>query len=190
MADLMLLLKQDLRGDAPGLAGDSLHPWPPVCNSDKTSVCVLHTQPEYARLIEAATRRFVVVTQKPERNTVPKLETSNTRRRNGKRRHSPGPSPGAPANARRGKLETVADFILSAPRSLWMVTAATKLRHLLLGRKPVTNLHSMLKSRDITLPTKVHIVKAMVFPVVMCGCESWAIKKAECQRIDAFELCC
>ena len=54
----------------------------------------------------------------------------------------------------------------------------------------VTNLHSMLKSRDITLPTKVHIVKAMVFPVVMCGCESWAIKKAQRQRIDAFELCC
>ena len=111
MADLMLLLKQDLRGDAPGLAGDTLRPWPPVCNSDKTSVCVLHTRPEYARLIEAATRRFVVVTQKPEQNTVPKLETSNTRRGNGKRRHSPGPSPGAPANARRGKLETVADFI-------------------------------------------------------------------------------
>ena len=81
-------------------------------------------------------------------------------------------------------------LFLSAPKSLWMVTAATKLRRLLLGRKPVTNLHSMLKSRDITLPTKVHIVKAMVFPVVTCGCESWAIKKAERQRIDAFELCC
>ena len=54
----------------------------------------------------------------------------------------------------------------------------------------MTNLDSILKSRDITLPTKVHLVKAMVFPVVMCGCESWTIKKAECQRIDAFELCC
>ena len=63
-------------------------------------------------------------------------------------------------------------------------------RHLLLGRKALTNLYSLLKSRDITLPTKVHLVKAMVFPVVMYGCESWAIKKAECQRIDAFELWC
>ena len=63
-------------------------------------------------------------------------------------------------------------------------------RHLLLGRKAMTNLDSILESRDITLPTKVHIVKAMVFPVVMCGCESWTVKKAECQRIDAFELWC
>ena len=62
-------------------------------------------------------------------------------------------------------------------------------RHLLLGRKAMTNLDSILKSRDITLPTKVHIVKAIVFPVVMYGCESWTIKKAEHQRIDAFELC-
>ena len=61
-------------------------------------------------------------------------------------------------------------------------------RHLLLGRKAMTNLDSILKSRDITLPTKVHLVKAMVFPVVMYGCESWTIKKAESQRIDAFEL--
>ena len=61
-------------------------------------------------------------------------------------------------------------------------------RRLLLGRKAMTNLDSILKSRDITLPTKVHIVKAIVFPVVMCRCESWTIKKAECQRIDAFEL--
>ena len=61
-------------------------------------------------------------------------------------------------------------------------------RHLLLGRKVMTNLDSILKSRDITLPTKVHLVKAMVFPVVMYGCESWTIKKAECQRIDAFKL--
>ena len=63
-------------------------------------------------------------------------------------------------------------------------------RHLLLGRKAMTNLESMLKSRDITLPTKVHLVKAMVFPVVMYGCESWTIKKAECRRLDAFELWC
>ena len=61
-------------------------------------------------------------------------------------------------------------------------------RHLLLGRRVVTNLDSILKSRDITLPTKVHLVKAMVFPVVTYGCESWTVKKAECQRIDAFEL--
>ena len=72
-----------------------------------------------------------------------------------------------------------------------MVTAAMKIkRHLLLGRKAMTNLDSILQSRDITLPTKVRFVKAMVFPVVMCGCESWTIKKAECQRIDAFELWC
>ena len=63
-------------------------------------------------------------------------------------------------------------------------------RHLLLGRKVMTNLDSILKSRDITLPTKVHLVIAMAFPVVMCGYESWAIKKAECWRIDAFELWC
>ena len=62
--------------------------------------------------------------------------------------------------------------------------------HLLLGRKIMTNLDSTLKSRDITLPTEVHLVKAMVFPVVMYGCESWTIKKAECRRIDAFELWC
>ena len=63
-------------------------------------------------------------------------------------------------------------------------------RHLLLGRKAMTNLDSILKSRDVTLPSKVCVVKAMVFPVVMCGCESWTIKKAECRRIDAFELWC
>ena len=63
-------------------------------------------------------------------------------------------------------------------------------RHLLLGRKVMTNLDSILKSRDITLPTKVHLVKVMVFPVVMYGCESWTINKAECRRIDAFELWC
>ena len=65
-----------------------------------------------------------------------------------------------------------------------------KLRHLLLGRKAMTNLDSILKSRDIILSTKVHLVKAMVFPVVMYGCESWTIKKAELQKIDAFELWC
>ena len=65
-----------------------------------------------------------------------------------------------------------------------------KLRHLLLGRKVMTKLDSLLKSRDITLPTKVHLVRAMVFPVVMYGCESRTIKKAECQRIDAFKLWC
>ena len=63
-------------------------------------------------------------------------------------------------------------------------------RHLLLGRKAVTNLDSILKSNEITLPTKVHLVKAMVFPLVTYGCESWTIKKAECRRIDAFELWC
>ena len=63
-------------------------------------------------------------------------------------------------------------------------------RRLLLGRKVMTNLDSIFKSRDITLPTKVHLVKAMVFPVVIYGCESWTVKKAECQRIDAFELWC
>ena len=63
-------------------------------------------------------------------------------------------------------------------------------RRLLLGRKAVTNLDSILKSRDITLPIKVHLVKAMVFPVVVCGCESWTVKQAEHRKIDAFELCC
>ena len=76
-------------------------------------------------------------------------------------------------------VETVADFIFGAPKSLQMVIAAMKLRLLLLGRKVMTNLDSILKSRDITLPTKVHLVKAMVFPVVMYGCESCTIKKAE-----------
>ena len=62
--------------------------------------------------------------------------------------------------------------------------------HLHLGRKVMTNLDSILKSRDITLPTKVHLIKAMIFPVVMCRCENWIIKKTKCQRIDAFELWC
>ena len=77
-----------------------------------------------------------------------------------------------------------------ASKSLPTVTAAMKLRHLLLERKAMTNLDSVLKSWDITLPTKVHLVKALVFPVVTYGCESWTIKKAESQRIDAFELWC
>ena len=70
-------------------------------------------------------------------------------------------------------------YLGGASKSLQMVTAAMKLRRLLLGRKAMTNLDSIVKSRDITLPTKVHLVKAMVFPVVMYGCESWTIKKAE-----------
>ena len=77
-----------------------------------------------------------------------------------------------------------------APKLLQMVTAAMKLRGLLLGRKFISNLDSILKSRHITLPTKAHLVKAMVFPVVMYGRESWTIKKAECWRIDASELWC
>ena len=80
---------------------------------------------------------------------------------------------------------------LRTPKSLQMVTCSHEIkRHLLLGRKVMTNLDSILKSRDITLPTKVHLVKAMVFPVVMYGYESWTIKKAEHRRIDAFELWC
>ena len=75
-------------------------------------------------------------------------------------------------------------------KSLQMVTAAMNLRHLCLGRKVITNVDSILKSRDITLSTKVCLVKAMVFPVVTYGCESWTIKKAEQWRIDAFELWC
>ena len=88
-------------------------------------------------------------------------------------------------------METVTDFIFWGSK----ITADDGFsheieRHLLLGRKVMTNLDSILNSRDITLPTKVHLVKATVFPVVMYGCESWTVKKAECQRIDAFELWC
>ena len=82
-------------------------------------------------------------------------------------------------------IETVTDFILRGS-----MTTAMKLRCLLLGRKALTKQDSILKSRDITLPTKVCLVKAMVFLVVICGCKSWTIKKAECRRIDAFELWC
>ena len=78
-------------------------------------------------------------------------------------------------------METVTGFMFwGASKSLQMLTAPMKLRRLLLGRKAMTNLGSILKSRDITLPTKVHLVKAIVFPVVMYGCESWTVKKAEC----------
>ena len=88
--------------------------------------------------------------------------------------------------------ETVRDFIFwGAPKSLHMVTAAMKLKkNLLLGGKVMTNLDSIFKRRDITLSTKACLVKAMVFPVVMYGCESWTVKKAEHRRIDAFELWC
>ena len=78
----------------------------------------------------------------------------------------------------------------SAPKSVQIVTAAMKLGCLLLGRKSMTNLDSILKSRDIILLTKVHLVKAMVFLVVMYECENWIMKKAECRKIDAFELWC
>ena len=89
-------------------------------------------------------------------------------------------------------VETVSDFIFGGSK----ITADGDCSHeikrcfLLLGRKVMTNLDNILKSRDITLPTKVHLVKAMVFPVVMYGCESWTVKKAECLRTDAFELWC
>ena len=86
--------------------------------------------------------------------------------------------------------DTGTDFIFWGSKVLQMVTEAKKLRCLLLGRKVMTNLDSILKSRDITLPTKVRLVKAMVFPVVMYGYESWTIKKAEHQRVDAFGLWC
>ena len=89
------------------------------------------------------------------------------------------------------EMETVTDFIFLG----FKIIADSDFSHeikrcLLLGRKAMTNLGSVLKSRDITLPAKVHIIKAMVFLVVMCGCESWTMKKAECRRIDAFELWC
>ena len=86
-------------------------------------------------------------------------------------------------------METVADFILGGSKITADGDCSHEIKkHLLLGRKVMINLDSILKSRDITLPTKVHLVKAMVFPVVMYGCESWTEKKAECQRIDTFEL--
>ena len=88
-------------------------------------------------------------------------------------------------------VKTVSDFIFLGSK----ITADGDCSHeikrcLLLGRKFMTNLDNIFKSRDITLPAKVHLVRAMVFPVVMCGCESWTVKKAECRRIDVFELWC
>ena len=88
-------------------------------------------------------------------------------------------------------VETVADLIFLGSKIPADSDCSHGIKkHLLLGRKVMTNLERILRSRDITLSTKVHLVKAMVFPVVMYGCEGWTIKKAECQRIDAFELCC
>ena len=88
-------------------------------------------------------------------------------------------------------VEIVSDFIFSGSKMTVDGDCSHEItRRLLLGRKVTTNLDSVLKSRDITLPTKVHLVKAMVFPVVMYGCESWTVKKAEYRRIDAFELWC
>ena len=88
-------------------------------------------------------------------------------------------------------VETVSDFILGGSKITTHGDCSHEIkRHLLLGRKVMTNLDSIFRSRDITLPTKVHLVKAMVFPVVMFGCESWTIRKAERQRIDDFELWC
>ena len=88
-------------------------------------------------------------------------------------------------------METVSDFILGGSKITVDGDFSHEIkRHLLLGRKVMTNLESILKSRDITLPTKIRLVKVMVFPVVMCGCESWTIRKAEHRRIDAYELWC
>ena len=87
--------------------------------------------------------------------------------------------------------ETVSNFIFGGSKITAVGDCSHEIkRRVLLGRKVMTNLDSILKSRDITFPTKVHLVKAMVFPVVMYGCESWTVKKAECRRIDAFELWC
>ena len=91
----------------------------------------------------------------------------------------------------RETMQTLEDFIFLDSKITADGDCSHEIkRHLLLGRKAMSNLNSILKSRDITLPTKFHLVKAMVFPVVIYGCESWTIKKAECQRIDAFELWC
>ena len=88
-------------------------------------------------------------------------------------------------------MEAVSDFIFLSSKIAADGDCSQEIkRHLLLGRKVMTNLDSIFKSRDITLPTKVHLVKAMVFPVVMYGCENWTLKKAEYRRIDAFELWC
>ena len=88
-------------------------------------------------------------------------------------------------------VETVSDFILRGSKITEVGNCSHEIkRRLLLGRKVMTNLDSIFKSRDITLPTKVRLVQAMIFPVVMYGCESWTVKKAERQKIDAFELWC
>ena len=88
-------------------------------------------------------------------------------------------------------METVSDFILGGSIITADGDCSNEIkRRLLLGRKVMTNLDSIFKSRDVTLPTKVHLVKALVFPVVMYGCESWTVKKTECRRIGAFELWC
>ena len=88
-------------------------------------------------------------------------------------------------------METVAEFIFLGSKITADGDCSHEIkRHLLLGRKAIINLDSILKSRDITLPTKIHLVKAMVFPLVMYGYESWTVNKAECQRINAFELWC
>ena len=92
---------------------------------------------------------------------------------------------------RRGKGELVTDFLFLGSKSTADGDCSHGIRRRLpLSRKAMTNLDSMLKSRDITLPTKVHIAKAIVFPMDMYGCESWTVKKSECQRIDAFKLWC
>ena len=90
----------------------------------------------------------------------------------------------------RETVETVTDYFLGSKITADGDFSHEIKRYLLLGRKVMTNLDNILKSRDITLPTKVHLVKAMVFPVVMYGCETWTVKKAECRRIHAFELWC
>ena len=91
----------------------------------------------------------------------------------------------------RETVETVSDFIFGGSKITADGDCSHEIkRHLLLGRKVMTNLESIFKTRDITLPTKVRLVKAMVFPVVMYGCEGWTVKKVECRRIDAFELWC
>ena len=88
-------------------------------------------------------------------------------------------------------METVSDFIFGGSKIPADGDCSHEIKRcLLLARKVMTNLNSILKSRDVSLPTKVRLVKAMVFPVVMCGCESWTIEKAECERIDASELWC
>ena len=99
--------------------------------------------------------------------------------------------PITPRQIDRELMETVTDFIFGGPKITADGDCSHEIKwHLLLGRKAITNRDSILKSRDITLPTNVHLVKAMAFPVVMYGCESWTIKKGEHWRIDAFELWC